>query len=651
MDPLRHVKPAVRALGAYTLAERPAEVKLNQNENPWDLPEALKRRVLAQALARPWSRYPAFDPRELLQALAGFSGWRADGILAGNGSNELIEALLVVTVGAGTRVVIPEPTFTLYALLTTILGGEAMRVMLRKAGRLSSQRPAAASLSLFDPGPESSEPARPPFPSDSSDPSGPFVYDVDDLLEARRTSGASLTIVCSPNNPTGSSLPLADVDRLCGDSDGLVVIDEAYHEFAGASVVPLLARHPNLVVLRTFSKAMGMAGLRVGYLLASPELVREVNKARLPYNVNFFSQLAALAALEERETLAGNVRRLVEGRERLLARLADMPGVRAHASDANFFLLEVLTADPKAVFDAMARRGVLVRDLTSYPLLERCLRVSVGTEEENDAFLHALGTALTEAGALVAEGTSVRKRAAGKPRTRALAGGLGGAKHSPEQRKQAHRPPPVTPLKSKAARRAARTARTARVERRTRETDITLVLNLDGQGRSRIKTGVGFFDHMLTSLATHSRIDLDVRCKGDLHVDAHHSVEDVGIAFGQALKQATGDKKGLVRFGHAYVPLDEALSRAVVDLSGRPWLHFGVQFRAQRIGDMPTELFEDFFWALVDHGRFNLHLDVLRGRNSHHIAETLFKATARALAMAVARDPRVVGVPSTKGSL
>ena len=136
-------------------------------------------------------------------------------------------------------------------------------------------------------------------------------------------------------------------------------------------------------------------------------------------------------------------------------------------------------------------------------------------------------------------------------------------------------------------------ARTARVERKTRETQIALSLNLDGAGRSRIRTGIGFLDHMLTSLSTHSRIDVDVRCKGDLHVDAHHSVEDVGIAFGQALRRATGDKQGLVRFGHAYVPLDEALSRAVVDLSGRPWLHFGVQFKVQRIGDLPTELFED----------------------------------------------------------
>jgi len=194
-------------------------------------------------------------------------------------------------------------------------------------------------------------------------------------------------------------------------------------------------------------------------------------------------------------------------------------------------------------------------------------------------------------------------------------------------------------------------ARRAVVKRKTRETDIELSLGLDGEGRSKIATGIGFLDHMLTAFATHGRFDLDVRCKGDLHVDAHHSVEDVGIALGQALKQALGDKQGVVRFGHAYCPLDEALSRCVIDLSGRPWLHFEVKFRAQKVGDMPTELFEDFFWALADHGRLNLHLDALRGRNAHHIAETLFKASSRALSMAVARDPRVKGVPSTKGSL
>jgi imidazoleglycerol-phosphate dehydratase len=194
-------------------------------------------------------------------------------------------------------------------------------------------------------------------------------------------------------------------------------------------------------------------------------------------------------------------------------------------------------------------------------------------------------------------------------------------------------------------------SRKAEIARSTKETEIRLSLDLDGYGRSQVETGIGFLDHMLTALATHGRFDLEVATKGDLHVDAHHTVEDVGIVLGQALKQALGDKQGIVRFGHAYVPLDEALSRCVIDLSGRPFLHFDVTFKAPMVGTMPTELFEDFFWALADHARLNLHLDALRGRNAHHIAETLFKATARALSMAVAIDPRVTGVPSTKGSL
>jgi imidazoleglycerol-phosphate dehydratase len=187
--------------------------------------------------------------------------------------------------------------------------------------------------------------------------------------------------------------------------------------------------------------------------------------------------------------------------------------------------------------------------------------------------------------------------------------------------------------------------------RQTKETDIKLTLGLDGKGVARVTTGIGFFDHMLSSFATHGRIDLTLECRGDLHVDPHHTVEDVGISLGSALLQALGDKRGIARFGHAYVPLDEALTRCVVDLSGRPYLHFGVRFRAKQLGSMPTELFEDFFWALADHGRLCIHLDLIRGRNSHHIAEATFKATARALAMAVARGPRGSGIPSTKGTL
>jgi histidinol-phosphate aminotransferase len=353
-DPLSFVKPSVRALRAYTLAARPAAVKINQNENPHDLPESLKGRVLAAALARPWSRYPEFDPRELLEALAAFSGWRVDGILAGNGSNELIEALLLVTVGEGTRVVVPQPTFTLYALLTGVLGGEVVPVPLGRD----------------------------------------LEYEPDALIDAARGAGAGLTIVCSPNNPTGGALTADEVRRLCAETPGLVVVDEAYHEFSGQTMVPLLEEHANLVVLRTFSKAMALAGLRVGYLMASPELVREVNKARLPYNINFFSQLAAVAALEEQGALQANVRRLVAARDELASALARLPGVRVYPSRANFLLFELEGAEPGAVFEALYARGILVRDVTSYPRLSRCLRVSVGSDAENRLFLDALSEAL-----------------------------------------------------------------------------------------------------------------------------------------------------------------------------------------------------------------------------------------------------------------
>jgi imidazoleglycerol-phosphate dehydratase len=193
--------------------------------------------------------------------------------------------------------------------------------------------------------------------------------------------------------------------------------------------------------------------------------------------------------------------------------------------------------------------------------------------------------------------------------------------------------------------------RGAFIDRATKETTIRARLVLDGAGRVRVATGIGFFDHMLCSLAAHARFDLDLKCRGDLHVDPHHTVEDVGIVLGDALRQALGDKAGISRFGHAYVPLDEALCRAVVDLAGRPSLHYGLTFRARLIGTMPTELFEDFFSAFADRGRMALHLDLIRGRNAHHIAEAAFKAVARALGTAVAIDPRVQGVPSTKGSL
>ena len=195
-------------------------------------------------------------------------------------------------------------------------------------------------------------------------------------------------------------------------------------------------------------------------------------------------------------------------------------------------------------------------------------------------------------------------------------------------------------------------ARTARIERNTAETRIAVELDLDGTGRAELATGVPFLDHMLDQLARHGMVDLAVRAAGDLHIDAHHTVEDIGITLGQALRAAVGDKKGIARYGHAYVPLDEALSRVVVDLSGRPGLEFHVPFTRAMIGTFDVDLTREFFQGFVNHAQLTLHVDNLRGDNAHHQAETVFKAFARALRMAVARDPRAgAAIPSTKGSL
>lgn len=194
--------------------------------------------------------------------------------------------------------------------------------------------------------------------------------------------------------------------------------------------------------------------------------------------------------------------------------------------------------------------------------------------------------------------------------------------------------------------------RSADVTRNTLETQITVRLHLDGQGRSSLHTGIGFLDHMLEQIARHGLIDLDVNCQGDLHIDGHHTVEDIGITLGQAMARAVGDKRGIRRYGHAYVPLDEALSRVVVDFSGRPGLHMDVAFTAGMIGQLDTQLVFEFFQGFVNHAGVTLHIDNLKGVNAHHQCETIFKAFARALRMALEIDPRLGDtVPSTKGSL
>jgi histidinol dehydrogenase len=344
---LEKIKPAVRAITAYTLAPYRANIKINQNENPFDMPQEIKQEVERRLKERAWSRYPDFVPASLLAKLAKHAGWKAEGTLAGNGSNELIQATLMVTVGQGARVLICEPTFTLYRQIVTVMGGEVIAVPLNDN----------------------------------------LQFDVDAI--ARESQNADVIILCSPNNPTGCRIDEDDLRYLAKNFNGLMVVDEAYQEFSGKTVVPLLDELANLIVFRTFSKAMAMAGLRVGYLLTSPELAIEIHKATLPYNLNFFSATAAEVACEHYELIQPTVDKIINERERVFAELVKIEGLDPVPSQANFIVVKT-AMKPKALFQSLHARDILVRDVSKYPMLADFVRISVGTPEENDRLLIAL---------------------------------------------------------------------------------------------------------------------------------------------------------------------------------------------------------------------------------------------------------------------
>jgi histidinol-phosphate aminotransferase len=346
------LKPSVRALAGYTLEAPVSARKLNQNEAPEDLPAELKRMVLARAGATPWHRYPAFVPRQLCEALAARHGWHADGVLVGNGSNEVIQAALAVTVAEGETVVAPQPTFSLYRLLTGVCGGRYQPVPLRGED---------------------------------------YGYDVDALIATARRERAKVIVLNSPNNPTGSALPDGAVERCLAETEALLLCDEAYQDFGGPTATGLLARSPRVIVFRTFSKAMGMAGLRFGYALAHPEVAREIAKAKLPYNVNAITLAAADVALEHAEEFAARTRAIIAERERFLPRLRQLPGIRVFPSAANFVLLRCEAIQATVVFRRLLDEfGILVRDVSAGAGLRECLRISIGTPGDMDAVLAAL---------------------------------------------------------------------------------------------------------------------------------------------------------------------------------------------------------------------------------------------------------------------
>ncbi len=349
------VKASVRAQTAYTLDAPVAPRKLNQNEAPFDVPEDLKREILTRAADTPWHRYPPYVPTSLVAALARRYGWAPDGVLVGNGSNEVIQATLAVSVAEGDVVVAPQPTFSLYRLLTGVAGGRYVSVPLGEDYR----------------------------------------YDVDALTAAARRERAKVIVLNSPNNPTGTALPEGAVERLLGDTDALVIVDEAYQEFGGPTAIGLLHQSSRVVVLKTFSKAMAMAGLRFGYALAHPDVAREIAKAKLPYNVNAITLAAAELALDQHARFEAMTRAVVEERDRFYPLLCRLPGIRVFPSTANFVLFRAEAQPAKLIFQRLLQEhGILIRDVSGGAGLKECLRISIGSREDMDAVLSALGAIL-----------------------------------------------------------------------------------------------------------------------------------------------------------------------------------------------------------------------------------------------------------------
>ena len=352
MTYLHNIKPEVRALRGYHLTAFDCPIKLNQNESPFDVPDRVKDEILRAVRNKSWSRYPEPMQMDLVQALADHVGVDARGLIVCNGSNTLVQLVAGVVSAPGVRVVIPSPSFSLYGLYAGIFGGHVLEVPLTPN----------------------------------------YGFDLPALCRAANEKNARLIILCSPNNPTGCAISNRDLDRLLSSTDALVMVDEAYGEFYDQTAADLLPNHANLIVLKTLSKAYGAAGIRIGYLIAHPDLRDEIIKGKIPFDINIFSHTAAMAILNHKALIAKRIAFICAERERVFQALAQRDGVTPYPSHANLILFEV--ARPDAVFAGLIERGVLIRNVTSYPMLGKALRVSIGTEEENNRFLDALDRTL-----------------------------------------------------------------------------------------------------------------------------------------------------------------------------------------------------------------------------------------------------------------
>ena len=353
MNFLDNIKQSVRALETYAVkgkALQPGLIKLNQNENPFDVPDEIKRELTEEFLKSPWNRYPEVFSAQLLQALSSFVHHPAEGIIAGNGSNELMYTILMATVSRGTKVLIPSPSFFLYEKAVKVFDGEVVSVMMKD------------DLS---------------FPPE-------------EILRFAQKEKPAVIVLVSPNSPTGQSMSIDDVEKILAGTSSLVLVDEAYIEFSEKqSVQSLLKKYDRLIVLRTFSKAFSMAGLRIGYLLANPALCAELLKPKIPFTVNAFSASVAMKLMERKEIIDERIAFIRNQKKILFNGLRSFNGVEVFSSDTNFLIFRT-QQDAGSLFQRLLQRNVLVRDVSSYPMLERTLRVNVGTEKENTTFLTVL---------------------------------------------------------------------------------------------------------------------------------------------------------------------------------------------------------------------------------------------------------------------
>lgn len=552
-DVLKLVRPNILGLEAYSTARddcgsNQPEIFLDANENPYN---------------NGINRYPDPHQKALKAKVAEIKGISADSLFIGNGSDEAIDLVYrVFCVPGASNAVSIAPSYGMYEVAAAMNDIEFRKVQLRPD----------------------------------------FSMDTEAMLSAA-DSKTRLMFICSPNNPTGNSFPVEQIEDILERFGGVVVLDEAYIDFSvRPSLTSLVKRCPNLIVLQTLSKAWGMAGLRIGLAIADPAVIALMSKVKYPYNINVLAQKMALMKLDEAAKDKA-VAEIVGQRFRLEKELAKCPEVKGiYSSDANFLLVRF--ENPDEVYERLLAGGVIVRNRSKVSGCGGCLRITVGTPVENDRLLRLLASPVTEPVEVALRCQGIEKL---------------GERH-------------------------------IRIVRNTKETKIALELDLDSIGGSgHISTGLPFFDHMLDQIPNHGGVALSINAKGDLQVDEHHTIEDVGIVFGEAINAALGSKLGMARYGFV-LPMDDCDAAVLMDFGGRIDFKWNVEFKREKVGDVPTEMFSHFFQSVCAGAKCNLHIWA-EGVNEHHKAEAIFKAFARALRMAVAKTPFPYELPSSKGIL